>query len=100
MSLKTFVNKSVPTLYMTELSPPVRSVLMTAYIIGLPLYRKEVNLISGEQRTAAYLKAGFNVNLRTFEYDHRWLLDIVNTVNNSTNDLSDESTRNGTIIAR
>nr|KAF7427469.1 hypothetical protein H0235_007163 [Vespula pensylvanica] len=56
MSLKTFVNKSVPTLYMTELSPPVRSVLMTAYIIGLPLYKKEVNLISGEQRTAAYLK--------------------------------------------
>ncbi|XP_015172927.1 PREDICTED: glutathione S-transferase 1-like [Polistes dominula] len=56
MSLKTFVNKSVPTLYMTELSPPVRSVLMTAYILGLPLYKKEINLISGEQRMQEYLQ--------------------------------------------
>lgn len=66
MSLKTFVNKSVPTLYMTELSPPVRSVLMTAYILGLPLYKKEINLISGEQRTQEYLRASFNDYLKTF----------------------------------
>lgn len=77
MSLKTFVNKSVPTLYMTELSPPVRSVLMTAYIIGLPLYKKEVNLISGEQRTAAYLKASFNENLKTFGGPRVWLLMVI-----------------------
>ncbi|KAI4480346.1 hypothetical protein M0804_010344 [Polistes exclamans] len=54
MSLKTFVNKSVPTLYMTELSPPVRSVLMTAYILGLPLYKKEINLISVNNSSTVY----------------------------------------------
>lgn len=45
-----------PILYMTELSPPVRGVLMAAKAIGIDFERKEINMMTGDHLTEAYLK--------------------------------------------
>lgn len=100
MSLKTFVNKAVPTLYMSELSPPVRSVLMTARMLGLPLYKKEVNLISGENKTPGYLKASKSKRSKVFQEPAPNIIDHYHTprlgylINHPTYDVLDESARN------
>lgn len=46
------------TLYYTLLSPPSRTVLTVANIIGLDLEKKNVDLFKGEQLTAEYQKVG------------------------------------------
>jgi len=46
-----------PTLYMSEISPSCRAVLMTARILGLTLKVKKVDLGKNEQFTSNFLKA-------------------------------------------
>lgn len=43
-------------LYYTPLSPPCRSVMMTASALGVRLNLKPINLIAGEHLTPEYLK--------------------------------------------
>lgn len=45
-----------PILYSTDLSPPVRAVLLTGRALGIEFERKEVNLKNGEHLTPEYLK--------------------------------------------
>lgn len=45
-----------PTLYYTDVSPPVRSVLLTSKALGLELDLKQVNLFAGEHLKPEYLK--------------------------------------------
>lgn len=45
-----------PTLYSLELSPPVRSVLLTAKAIGLDLNIQNVDLGKKEQMTPEFLE--------------------------------------------
>nr|AVT42198.1 glutathione S-transferase e17 [Lissorhoptrus oryzophilus] len=45
-----------PTLYMSEISPACRSVLMTAKILGLTLKIKKIDLCKNEQMTSSFLK--------------------------------------------
>lgn len=48
--------RSLPFLYMTDLSPPVRSVLLTARLLGVSLRRKELDLRAGENRDDSYVE--------------------------------------------
>lgn len=43
-------------LYYRSLSPPSRSVLLTAKAIGIDLERKDINLLKGEHLTPQYQK--------------------------------------------
>lgn len=45
-----------PTLYMSEISPSCRAVLMTARILGLTLKVKKIDLSKNEQLTPHFLK--------------------------------------------
>lgn len=45
-----------PKLYMFKPSPPVRSVLLCAKALGVPLELKEVNLLKGEHLADEYLQ--------------------------------------------
>lgn len=46
----------MPKLYMTEVSPGVRAVLMTAKVLNVTLDLKEVNLENKEQLSPKFLK--------------------------------------------
>ena len=45
-----------PTLYYNVISPPCRSVLLTAAALGIELELKEINLVAGEHLTAEFIK--------------------------------------------
>lgn len=45
-----------PILYMLDISPPVRGVMLAAKAIGVKLEYKEVDLITGDHLTDAYVK--------------------------------------------
>lgn len=47
---------AVGKLYMIDLSPPVRAVLLTEKALGITLEHKELNLLGGEHLKADYVK--------------------------------------------
>lgn len=58
-----------PKLYVTETSPPVRSVLITAAAIGLELEKHELDVLSGAHLTPEFLKVG--------DYEHYLYLHVI-----------------------
>lgn len=51
-----------PKLYMTELSPPVRSVLITAAALGVELEKQYLDLLKKEQLSPDFLKVSTALN--------------------------------------
>lgn len=51
------------TLYMTPISPPARSVLLTAAALGIELENKILDLANKEQLKPEYLKVSFQSNI-------------------------------------
>lgn len=49
-----------PKLYMSEICPPVRAVLLTARILKVTLELKEVDFCNKEHLTPKFLKVRFN----------------------------------------
>lgn len=45
-----------PVLYLTPLSQPVRSVLLTAAELGIELEERELDLFKGENKTPEFLE--------------------------------------------
>ncbi|KAK5642245.1 hypothetical protein RI129_008412 [Pyrocoelia pectoralis] len=64
-----------PKLYYTDISPPVRSVLLTAKAIGLDLDLKNVNLAAGEHLTPQYLKMNPQHTVPTLDDNGYYLWD-------------------------
>lgn len=56
-----------PTLYMSEYSPPVRAVLMTAKALGVTLVRKEVDLSKDEHLTPEFLEVSLMLFVSSFD---------------------------------
>lgn len=56
-------------LYYTPLSPPCRSVMMTACSLGVRLNLKPINLLAGEHLTPEYIKINPQHNVPTIEDD-------------------------------
>lgn len=49
-----------PTLYMSEYSPPVRAVLMTAKALGITLEHKDLDLSKNDHLNPEYLKVSYH----------------------------------------
>ncbi|KAF5299886.1 hypothetical protein FQA39_LY11423 [Lamprigera yunnana] len=64
-----------PKLYYTDVSPPVRGVLLTAKALGLELDLKPVNLATGEQLTPEYLKMNPQHTVPTLDDNGYYLWD-------------------------
>lgn len=47
---------SPPILYTADVSPPCRSVLLTAAIAGIDLELREINILDGDHRKEEFLK--------------------------------------------
>lgn len=62
-----------PKLYLTEASPPVRSVLITAAAIGLELEKQEVDILKGENLTPEFIKVRFlKHRIRCYQQKQDW----------------------------
>ncbi|KAK4877116.1 hypothetical protein RN001_009622 [Aquatica leii] len=68
-------NKMAPKLYYNEVSPPVRSVLLTAKAIGLELDLEQINLFAGEHLKPEYLKINPQHTVPTLDDDGYYLWD-------------------------
>lgn len=54
--VRYFTKKMAPTLYYMDLSPPSRSVLLTAAALGIELKLKNIDLFKKEQLNPEYIK--------------------------------------------
>lgn len=72
----------VGKLYMLDLSPPVRAVLLVEKALGIELEHINVDLIKGEQKTAEYEKVIVNIYLKTIFFNKNIL--VKPTTYNST----------------
>lgn len=50
-----------PKLYMADISPPVRSVLITAKALGVTLEHKEVDLSKGDHLKPDFIKVSASI---------------------------------------